>query len=130
MDSDKIQLYTHEKEGFLRKYENSQWCVALKNHAETNGEEAVAHLEKHLYSDEIFILLQGKCTIISAVQKNGELEFEFIDMESGTIYMIPKKLWHNTITYESAKLVVIENSDTSSENSERIKLDKKLIQYR
>jgi mannose-6-phosphate isomerase-like protein (cupin superfamily) len=125
-----VQQYTHKGEGFLRQYENSEWTIAIKNHTKASGEEYVKHLEKHLETDEFFILLQGKCIMISAAEENDGLKFEFIDMQIGTLYMIPQDLWHNTITYEDTKLVVVENANTSWDNSEKQHLKKELIKYR
>jgi hypothetical protein len=34
------------------------------------------------------------------------------------VYCIPKGVWHNTITSRDAKLILMENRDTSMANSE------------
>lgn len=44
-------------------------------------------------------------------------------MEPNRVYKIPKSQWHNTVTTKGTKLILIEKSDTSMENSDIQTLD-------
>ena len=41
-------------------------------------------------------------------------------MESGIIYNVPKGEWHHIVVSEDALVMVVEDSDTSKENTERV----------
>lgn len=43
-------------------------------------------------------------------------------MERNKVYNIPRALWHNTVTDRSTKLILVEDSSTSGENSEILPL--------
>ena len=88
------------------------WRVAYLNYAECHKDGNIEFLEKHLETDEVFVLLTGKATLII-----GE-EFEKIEMEPHKVYNVKKDVWHNIILSEDAKVLLVENKDTSKENSE------------
>ena len=116
-----IQILRHGAEGFARLYENENWTVALKNAGPSNCREAVVTLERHNQTDELFLLLSG-----NAVMMEGTVENETVTgitekkMESGCIYLIPHGVWHNTWMEPGAKFVIIENADTSYDNTDVI----------
>lgn len=72
-------------------------------------------MEKHLETDEVFVLLTGKCVLLI---QTAEDKIALCPMEQGKVYCIPKGVWHNTIVSKNAKMVLIENRNTSGENSQ------------
>ena len=118
----KIQSYNYEGEGMGPVYKNGKWMVGIKNFKPANAIENLNSLERHNETDELFGLMEGSCTLVSAVETESGLTFETTVMERGHIYSIPAKLWHNTITTPGTKMVLIEAPDTSMDNSEVIEL--------
>lgn len=114
-----IQILRHQAEGFSRLYENENWTVAWKTAAPSNCREAVTKLERHNRTDEIFILLSG-----NAVMMEGSVNAGVVTtlterrMEQGCIYLIPKGTWHNTWMEPGAVFAMVENADTSYENTD------------
>ena len=43
-------------------------------------------------------------------------------MEPNKVYNIPATLWHNTVTRKDTKMILIEDSSTSNENSDILPL--------
>lgn len=120
----KIEACGHEGEGLSRVYENDRWMVAVKNWKPANDLEGIDCLERHNKTDELFVLLAGRCVLLSAVEKpGGDLEFQAVPMEPGMLYKIPRGLLHNTVTRRDTKLLLVEAPDTSMENSEVTSLD-------
>lgn len=58
--------------------------------------------------------------------ENG-LEFGSVKMEKDKVYNIPATLWHNTITQKDTKMILIEDSNTSMDNSDILNLDEEQI---
>lgn len=130
----KIIKYSYELEGLIRVYENYKWMVGIKNWKPANDIEGINCLERHNESDELFVLLSGKCVLIYANDVNGELVIEAVDMEPMKVYNIPAVLWHNTVTQKGTKLLLVEDSSTGMDNSdlrilseEQIEMIKKLV---
>jgi mannose-6-phosphate isomerase-like protein (cupin superfamily) len=118
----KIQAYAFDGEGMGPVYKNGKWMVGIKNFKPVNAIDKLNSLERHNKTDELFGLMEGSCTLVSAVETENGLSFETTVMERGHIYSIPATLWHNTITTPGTKMVLIEAPDTSMENSEVIEL--------
>jgi mannose-6-phosphate isomerase-like protein (cupin superfamily) len=115
----KVESFEFTGEGLKRVFENEKWTVAIKNWKPANDISQIDNIERHLETDELFVLLEGKCTIAFVnISDDGTLDFEHVSMEKNKVYNIPMGLWHNTITQKDTKLILIEDSNTSMDNSE------------
>lgn len=114
----KILEYRYDGEALKRVYENAQWTVGIKNWKPANDIEQIGNLERHNRTDELFVLLNGSCTLVYAEEEGSSLILETVEMKPYAVYQIPPTLWHNTVMTRDAKLLLIENSDTSMENSD------------
>ncbi len=123
----KIEQYVFDGEGMNRVFENEKWMVGIKNWKPANDVTGIDCLERHNQTDELFVLLEGNCTLIFANEINGEHQFEAVKMEKNKVYNIPATLWHNTITQKDTKMVLIEDSNTSMNNSDILTLTKEQI---
>lgn len=123
----KILEYTFAGEGMQRVFENEKWTVGIKNWKPANDVTGIDCLERHNKTDELFVLLEGKCTLIFANEAEGNLVFEAVHMEKDKVYNIPATLWHNTITQKDTKMILIEDSSTSMENSDILNLNEAQI---
>lgn len=123
----KILEYTFAGEGMQRVFENEKWTVGIKNWKPANDVTGIDCLERHNKTDELFVLLEGKCTLIFANEAEGGLVFEAVHMEKDKVYNIPATLWHNTITQKDTKMILIEDSSTSMENSDILNLNEAQI---
>lgn len=114
-------------EGMQRVYENEKWTVGIKNWKPANDITGINCLERHNKTDELFVLTEGACTLIYANETENGLEFSSVQMEPGKVFNIPATLWHNTITQKDTKMILIEDSNTSMENSDIFNLNEKQI---
>jgi ureidoglycolate hydrolase len=98
--------------------------VGIKNYKPENDISNIDCLERHNETDELFILLRGTCILLCALEDliNDSIELKAISMELNKVYNIPKGLWHNTITQQETKLILIESASTSQQNSNVIPL--------
>ncbi len=117
-----ILQYEFTGEGMHRVFENEKWTVGIKNWKPANDITGIDNLERHNLTDELFVLIAGSCTLIFANEKDGGLEFGAVKMEPNKVYNIPATLWHNTVTRKDTKMILIEDSSTSNENSDILPL--------
>ena len=78
-------------------------------------------------TDELFVLVEGSCTLIYANETENGLELGAVKMEPDKVYNIPARLWHNTVTCKDTKMILIEDSNTSMENSDILSLNESQI---
>lgn len=124
----KIEKFEYEGEGLIRVFENEKWMVGIKNWKPANDIANTNCLERHNQTDELFVLLSGKCVLLFANEVNGELVIEAVDMEPMKVYNIPATLWHNTVTQKDTKLILVEDSSTGMANSDILDLNEAQIQ--
>ena len=117
-----ILNYEFNGEGMQRVFENEKWTVGIKNWKPANDVTGIDCLERHNKTDELFVLVEGSCTLVYANETEGGLEFGAVKMEKDKVYNIPATLWHNTITCKDTKMILIEDSNTSRENSDILNL--------
>ena len=118
----KILEYEYAGEGMHRVFENEKWTVGIKNWKPANDITGIDCLERHNLTDELFVLVEGSCTLIFANETEAGLQFEAVKMEQDKVYNIPATLWHNTVTCKDTKMILIEDSSTSNENSDVLSL--------
>ena len=109
------EVYAYADEGFKALVNLGGWRVAVINYAERFDEANFERLERHLETDEVFILLDGRATLIVGT------ECERIPMEKGKIYNIKKLGWHHILVdreHPETKLILVENADTGKANTE------------
>ena len=104
-----IQKFDFKGEDFkvLMQYEN--WKIGFLRFAERFS--VFDRLERHLETDEAFVLLDGSALIYTENDK--------IQMQKCTLYNIPKGVWHHITVSEDATVMVVENSNTCKDNTEK-----------
>ena len=117
-----ILNYEFNGEGMQHVFENEKWTVGIKNWKPANDVTGIDCLERHNKTDELFVLVEGSCTLVYANETEGGLDFGAVKMEKDKVYNIPATLWHNTITCKDTKMILIEDSNTSMENSDILNL--------
>ncbi len=110
-----IDIVDYKDEGFKVVVEFDKWRIAFLRYAERFS--ALKTLERHYLTDEAFILLEGSGTLY--LKDDDENILEYI-MEKNKVYNVHKNVWHHIVVSEDATVLLVENSDTSSDNTERI----------
>ncbi len=77
---------------------------------------ALKCFERHRLTDEAFVLLEGSA-VIYLRNDNGTIE-EYPMMKT-KVYNIHKNVWHHITVSENATVLVVENSNTSKDNTDK-----------
>jgi len=107
-------------DGLLWVYDNKEWCIGIKNYKPGNALENLEALERHRETDETFMHVAGACCLL---YKNEDGRFGTTMMQPGSLYTVPRDVWHTTVTKPGAKMAIIERSGTNMSNSEMLKLE-------
>lgn len=70
------------------------------------------YIERHMETDEVFVLLQGEATLFIGMER------EPVPMEINKLYNVTAGTWHNIVCDEKASVLVIENHATDKSNTE------------
>lgn len=111
-----MEKYLFNGEDFKAVFASDTWKIGLLRYSERFSKLGV--LEKHLLTDEVFVLLNGSATLY---EKQGE-ELISCEMEPNVVYNIPKDVWHHIVVSKDATVMVVENKDTSLENTKRVEI--------
>jgi len=125
--SKKIEIKAFNDEGYKEVVTYEAWRVAMLNYIDELLPEKIDNFQAHLKTDEVFVLLEGQCILYTADIKNNQLtNIEGIDMEKGKIYNMKKGVYHTHTLSEDAKVLIVENDDTSLDNSPKFMIDNKI----
>jgi len=89
--------------------------------------EKIDNFQAHLTTDEVFVLLGGRCILYTADITNNHIHnIEGIDMVKGRVYNVKKGVYHTHTLSKDAKVLIVENDDTNLENSPKYMIDKQV----
>ena len=105
--------------GYASLVSHDGWRVAIVNSCERLLEKNLIKMERHLKSNEVFILIDGQATLFT-----GE-EMKRCNMEKGKVYDVKSCIWHCIALEENSKVIVVENDDVCETNSEYMFFERK-----
>lgn len=125
-----IEQKRYDGEGMRVVYDGGDWVIGIKNYKVANDISTLKTLERHNKTDESFVLLEGACILVAYDDtKEGPEALALVQMEEHTVYTLPQGVWHTTIMKPYTKMVLIERSGTSMENSELLNLSDSLVRH-
>ena len=123
-----IEIIPNTKECYTPLVAFESWRVAGLNHCDIVDIAHLNRVERHLETDEVFILTAGRASLIvergsGVLDGPEETGFDVIPMEPNTVYNIKRGVYHHVVMEKDASIIIVENNDTTAENSEYKELD-------
>lgn len=122
-----IEIVDFQEEGYKPLVDYDKWRVAVLKFCDDLLIENIKTMQKHDETDEVFVLLQGECTLFLGGANDKPENISKVVMEKHKVYNIKKEVWHNHIMNEEGEVLIVENRNTSDDNSPIFKLDEALI---
>lgn len=97
-----MDVYSFAGEDFGRMFAGDGWQAAFLNNGPKFGHRRPP--ERHMRSDELFVLLQGEATLFI-----GE-EGREVKMEKGRLYNVRRGTWHQIVAEKGSRVLVVENT--------------------
>ena len=107
MEAGQIKIFEHFSEGFKVAAEYGEWKVGMLHYNERFSR--LGEMERHLLTDEVFVLVSGNATLYT--------DNEAVEMKQDCVYTVPAGVWHHIVVSSDANVVVVENRNTSKENT-------------
>lgn len=108
-----IEVYTYSGTDFQTVFASGGWKIGLLRYSERFS--ALGVWERHLLTDEVFVLLSGTASLY---ERQKEI-IRSVKMDPNKVYNVPKGVWHHIVVSKDATVLVIENSSTSKENTQK-----------
>ena len=94
--------------------ETEKWKIGFLRYSERFSKFST--LERHLLTDEAFILLKGRAVLYIENENGVSVKYK---MKKRQVYNVHKEVWHHITVSKNATVMVVENQNTSKENTER-----------
>jgi mannose-6-phosphate isomerase-like protein (cupin superfamily) len=112
-----IEIREHNEPDYKPLIDYQSWRVALINYTADLLPEKINNMQKHIETDEVFVLLSGRCILFIGEGDESVTKVHAVDMESYKLYNIKRGAWHSHTFSEDARVLIVENRDTILENS-------------
>lgn len=122
-----IEKYKIKDKGFHPFLISDSWQVSQLNYIVDQHIDNIKKVEVHFETDEVFVLLSGDAVLITAKMENSGPVFNTELMKLGTIYNIPKNIWHNIAMRKESEVLIVEKSNTHIGDYKYFDLNKKQI---
>lgn len=106
------------KEGYEVLVNTDKWRFALLGWAPRFDESAPLRLERHMKTDETFILLSGEAYIIEGGNGSAPEHVTKTKLRPQESCNVPAAVWHHIHVSKDGVVAIAENADTSAANTE------------
>lgn len=112
-----IEVWEHDKEGYLPLVDYESWRVAILNFSDDLLPENIKAMQRHNETDEVFVLLRGQCILFIGDGDKIVTDIFAENMQPFKIYNVKKSVWHSHTLSRDAKVLIVENRNTTFDNS-------------
>lgn len=123
MKENLLQMVDYNGEGYKPLVDFGTWRVAYLRFIDELIPENIQKLERHVETDEVFVLLEGKAVLFLGGGDGEIRELHEELMQAGKLYNVRKNAWHVCVLSRDATILLVENRDTGRENTDYIELD-------
>ena len=126
IDSELLEVSSHDGAGYAPVVDFGAWRVALMNRSDDCATGGLARMERHNETDEVFVLLEGSAILFvgePAENGSGIGRIHACPMERSKLYNVRRSAWHACALSGEAKVLIVENRDTTEANSDYVDFD-------
>lgn len=112
-----LEVSDYTEEGYSPVVDYAAWRVAVLNFSNDLLPGNITSMQRHSETDEVFVLLRGRCILFIGEGDEKVTAVHAQDMKPFKIYNVKKSVWHTHTLSRDAKVLIIENRDTTFDNS-------------
>lgn len=122
-----IEVKEYTNPGYAPVIDYETWRVAVLNDIDELEISNLKTMQKHLLSDEVFVLLKGSCTLFSGGSGNSIGNITATTLEPLKMYNVKAGVWHTHTLTKDSSVLIIENQNTCDDNSPTAYMTKEQI---
>lgn len=112
-----LEIREYTGVGYRPIIDYGAWRVAILRYHPELEPNAIHTMQRHDETDEVFVLLAGRCILFLAEGGDEVGAVHAVDMQPLKAYNIKRGVWHTHTLDEDAVVLIVENEDTSPSNS-------------
>ena len=112
-----IEIREHNGPDYQPLVDYQNWRVAIINYTPDLTPDKINRMQKHTETDEVFVLMTGRCILFIGEGQEAVTKVHAVDMEPYKLYNVKRGVWHSHTFSEDARVLIVENRDTVYENS-------------
>ncbi len=120
IDESLLQISEFFGVGFKPLVDYGAWRVAVLRYIDELLPQNITAMQRHNETDEVFVLLAGRCILFIGEAAGDGQAVERIraeDLQPFKLYNVRRGAWHTHTINQDAHLLIIENCDTTDANS-------------
>ncbi len=118
-----LEIHDCEGTGYQPLIDYDKWRVAILRYCDELLPERIFAMQRHKETDEVFVLLEGRCILFIGEGKDPIESIIGIDLEPRKIYNVKRGIWHSHTLNNNASVLIVENRDTTIQNSPKMLLN-------
>ena len=122
MNTTLLEISDYTGEGYRPLIDYGQWRVAILRYIDELLPENLGKMQRHNETDEVFVLLSGRCLLFLGEGDEAVGAIHAQDMQPLKLYNVKRGAWHTHTLDEAATVLIVENRDTTAANSPEIEL--------
>jgi hypothetical protein len=117
IDEHLLEIRSYEGAGYQPLIDYDKWRVAILRYCDELLPERILAMQRHNETDEVFVLLEGRCILFLGEGNDTITSITGIDLEPRKIYNVKRGVWHSHTLNNDASVLIVENRDTTIQNS-------------
>jgi hypothetical protein len=117
-----LEVRDYTSPGYRPLVDYGAWRVALLNYIDELLPERLDTMQRHDETDEVFVLLSGRCLLFLGEGEETVWQIDAEDMQPLKLYNVKRGAWHTHTLSREASVLIVENRDTTDANSPRVPL--------
>ena len=117
MNKNLLEIRDYTGVGYRPVIDYGAWRVAILNYSDDLIPENLTKMQRHNETDEVFVLLHGRCILFIGEGDEAVASIHAEDMSLFKIYNVKKAAWHTHTLSKDAMVLIVENRDTTYDNS-------------
>lgn len=117
-----LEIHQYSEEGYKPLIDYGAWRVAILRYIDELLPENISKMQRHNETDEVFVLLKGRCILFIGEGDERIAQIYAEDMKPLKLYNVKRSCWHTHTLSEGTTVLIVENRDTSLNNSPEIDL--------
>lgn len=117
-----IEISEYTEPGYSPVVDYESWRVAILNDIDELEVPNLKTMQKHLLSDEVFVLLKGSCTLFTGGNGTEIGKIQSTTLEPCKCYNVKAGVWHTHTLSPDSSVLIVENQNTCDENSPTVQM--------
>jgi hypothetical protein len=117
-----LEVREYQGVGYQPVIDYGEWRVAILRWHDDMIPANIYQFQRHHETDEVFVLLSGKCILFIGEGSDTITEIYAEDMEPLKLYNVKRSVWHFHTVSSDAVILIIENRNTGAANSANLAL--------